>query len=224
MAEAQGINHDTAAKLLGLNPKELTGLVNSGVITRAAKDSYSLALIVRDYIAHLKTPSLIKSQAEIAEHLDTSDRTIRELQDKLGFSCKTQTIDEIRVAYIRHLREQAAGRAGTGDLDLVAERAKLAKVQHERIEMQNAVTRREYGPIDALEFGLTDLMVRVASQLDTIPGKVKIASDKLTAADLDIVTGIIAIVRNDIASMEINWFDDLPDTDEKDDLNVELDV
>lgn len=219
MAENPGLNHDTAAKLLGLTPKELTGLVNSGIITRTGKDNYSLALIVRDYIAHLKKPRLIWSQTEIAEHLDTSDRTIRELQDKLGFNCKTNTVDEIRVAYIRHLREQAAGRATTGDLDLATERAALAREQRIRIEMQNAVTRRELGPIDALEFGLTDLLVRVAAKLDTIPGKIKIASDKLTAADLDIVSAVIAQVRNDIAGMDIDWFDDKTD-DEGD--NVDL--
>lgn len=222
MAENPGINHDTAAKLLGITPKELTGLVNSGIITRTGKDNYSVAIIVRDYIAHLKKPRLIWSQTEIAEHLDTSDRTIRELQDKLGFNCKTQTVDEIRIAYIRHLREQAAGRATNTDLDLASERAALAREQRIRIEMQNAVTRRELGPIDAIEFGLTDLMVRVAAKLETIPGKIKIASDKLTAADLDIVSGVIAQVRNDIAGMEIDWFDDKSDEDAEDD-NVNLD-
>jgi phage terminase Nu1 subunit (DNA packaging protein) len=222
MAENPGINHDTAAKLLGLTPSELTALVNKGVITRTGKDNYSLALIVRDYIAHLKNPRLIWSQTEIAEHLDASDRTIRELQDKLGFNCKTNTVDEIRVAYIRHLREQAAGRATNGDLDLASERAALAREQRIRIEMQNAVTRREYGPIDAIEFSLSELMVRVASQLDTIPGKIKKSSDKLTASDLDIVAGIIAEVRNDIAGMQIDWFED-KDSEEGDDIDVELD-
>jgi phage terminase Nu1 subunit (DNA packaging protein) len=222
MAENPGINHDTAAKLLGLTPGELTALVNKGIITRTGKDSYSLALIVRDYIAHLKKPSLIWSQTEIAEHLDTSDRTIRELQDKLGINCKTNTVDEIRIAYIRHLREQAAGRATTGDLDLATERAALAREQRIRIEMQNAVTRREFGPVEAIEFGLTELMVRVASQLDTIPGKVKKASDKLTASDIDIVASVIAEVRNDITSLHIDWFDD-KDSDEEGDIDVELD-
>ena len=155
--------------------------------------------------------------------IGVSEKSVSDIRSR-GVIELGQSLGEWLKLYCAHLREQAAGRAGTGDLDLVAERAKLAKVQHERIEMQNAVTRREYGPIDALEFGLTDLMVRVASQLDTIPGKVKIASDKLTAADLDIVTGVIAAVRNDIASMEINWFDDMPDADGKDDLNVELDA
>jgi phage terminase Nu1 subunit (DNA packaging protein) len=222
MAENPGINHDTAAKLLGLTPGELTALVNKGVITRIGKDNYSLALIVRDYIAHLKKPCLIWSQTEIAEHLDTSDRTVRELQDKLGINCKTNTVDEIRIAYIRHLREQAAGRATTGDLDLATERAALAREQRIRIEMQNAVTRREFGPVEAIEFSLTELMVRVASQLDTIPGKVKKASDKLTASDLDIVASVIAEVRNDIASLQIDWFDD-KNSDEEDGIDVELD-
>jgi phage terminase Nu1 subunit (DNA packaging protein) len=56
-------------------------------------------------------------------------------------------LNEIRVAYIRRLREQAAGRAAVGDLDLAGERAALAKAQRERIEMQNAVTRGELAPV-----------------------------------------------------------------------------
>jgi len=110
--------------------------------------------------------------------------------------------------YIAQLREQAAGRATSGELDLATERAKLAQEQRIRIEMQNDITRREYGPIEALEVGLTDVLVRVASKLDTVPGKLKIKSDKLTADDIAVVELVLAEVRNEIADMEIDWFDD----------------
>jgi phage terminase Nu1 subunit (DNA packaging protein) len=154
------------------------------------------------------------SQRFFANMIGVSDQAVSDMIRR-DVIVSGQPLNVWLKTYCSHLREQAAGRAATGGLDLATERAKLAKVQHERIEMQNAVARREYGPIDALEFGLTDLMVRVASQLDTIPGKLKIASDRLTAADLDIVTGVIAMIRNDIASMEIEWFDDQADEDDK---------
>jgi phage terminase Nu1 subunit (DNA packaging protein) len=131
-----------------------------------------------------------------------------------------QTLGEWLTRYCAHIREQAAGRATKGDLDLATERAALARSQRERIDMQNAITRREFGPIEALEFGLSDVLVKVASQLDTIPGKLKRASDKLTADDLDRVAGIIASVRNEIAAMEIDWFGDKSEDD--DDIDVEL--
>lgn len=53
------------------------------------------------------------TQAEVGKHLDLSDRTIRELLDK-GVLPNARRgaldLDSCRVAYIRHLREVAAGR------------------------------------------------------------------------------------------------------------------
>ena len=50
-----------------------------------------------------------------------------------------------RIAYVRHLRERAAGRASDAaaddGLDLVAERARLAKSQADAQEMRNDVMR-----------------------------------------------------------------------------------
>src|SRR5471032_268511 len=72
-------------------------------------------------------------------------------------------------SYCTHLREQAAGRAAAGDLDLAGERAALARVQRERIEMQNAVTRRELAPVSLLEFALAAMAQKVAGILEAIP-------------------------------------------------------
>jgi phage terminase Nu1 subunit (DNA packaging protein) len=121
-------------------------------------------------------------------------------------------------AYCANLREVAAGRAGDGELDLVTERAGLAREQRIRIELQNAVTRKEYGPIYELETGLADCMAQVAAQLDTIPGKLKRRSDKLTISDINLVREIIAEARNTIAALKIDWFSD---TNAKDLSDVE---
>lgn len=213
MAEISGINHDTTAKLLGITPFELSNFVKNGVITRSDKDVYILPVVVRDYICYLKNPSKIWTQEQLSIHLDMSERNFRDVQTALSINCKTNTVDEIRFAYIRHLREQAAGRATNGELNLADERAKLAQQQTIRIEMQNAVTQREYGPIAALEQGLSDAMARAASQLDTIPGKLKMSSDKLTSADLNLVSSVIAEVRNSLADLEIDWFGDKHQTE-----------
>jgi len=139
-----------------------------------------------------------------------------------GVIADGQTLGEWLHKYCAHIREIAAGRSTNGELDLATERAKLAKEQHERIAMQNAVTRRELGPIAALEQGLSDCMARVAAKLDTIPGKLKLGNDKLNADDLDRVTAVLADVRNDIASMDIDWFDDK--IEEEIDIDVDLDA
>lgn len=204
----QIINHDTVAKLLRLTPDGLNDLVERGIIARIGSDQYDIDGISK-FIEFLQCfDDRLASNSELAIHLDMSDRNVRELVQRGVFNFSNQTRKECRAAYIRHLREMAAGRSGTGELNLVDEGARLKRAQSERIEMQNAVTRREYGPIEALEQGLSDCMARVAAQLDTIPGKLRIASDVLTADDLDRVAEVIAMVRNDIADMEIDWFGD----------------
>ena len=49
-------------------------------------------------------------------------------------------------AYVDHLRGIAAGRRGDGDIDLVQERALLARAQRERLEREAAVAARELLP------------------------------------------------------------------------------
>jgi phage terminase Nu1 subunit (DNA packaging protein) len=88
------------------------------------------------------------TDAEIAAHLDLSDRSVRDLRQKGVFpTAKKGGLDDCRVAYIRHLRERAAGRASDGadeeGLDLVEERARLAKEQADAQAMKNARERGE---------------------------------------------------------------------------------
>lgn len=214
---SNGVSHESIAKLFNLTPDELNRLVLDGVITRNGKDDYSLAVAVRDYIQYLKSPRLLNQQ-QVAEYLDMSDRNVRELLDKLKMHNRTHNIDDIRIAYIRHLREQAAGRSAQGDLDLATERALLAKEQRERIALQNAVTRQEYGPIEELQTGLADCLAQIASQLESIPGKLKKRSDALTPSDLNLVREIIVDARNTISNLNIDWFG------EKSSMETESDV
>src|SRR5699024_9229532 len=47
------------------------------------------------------------------------------------------------LAYCRHIREVAAGRGGSEQMNLTAERARLAREQADSYELKNAVTRGE---------------------------------------------------------------------------------
>jgi len=155
MSAPNTITHDIAARLIGVTPAELTALVNGGQVRRADKNAYALPVLVQDYIGHLKAENERRisapKQADIAEHLDLSDRSVREFLTGAGLDHKQCTLDEIRKSYIRQLREQAAGRAAAGDLDLATERALLAREQRMRIEMQNMTDRKQLIPADQLE-------------------------------------------------------------------------
>lgn len=53
------------------------------------------------------------SQKEIAQHLDMSERNCRDVLKALDIDWTDCSLDEIRTAYIRDLREKAAGRGGS---------------------------------------------------------------------------------------------------------------
>ena len=110
-------------------------------------------------------------------------------------------------AYCANLREQAAGREATGDLYLAGERAQLARVQRERIEMQNAVTRRELAPVPLLEFAMATVGQKIAAILETIPGNIKRRSKNFTKEDMDFMVAEIAKARNVAATAQLNMED-----------------
>lgn len=105
--------------------------------------------------------------------------------------------------YCSQLREVAAGRAAAGDLDLAAERAALARAQRERIEMQNAVTRRELAPVYLLEEVLAKAGARAARILDAIPGAVRRRLPELPSSAIDYIRGEIAKARNIAATVAL---------------------
>ena len=130
--------------------------------------------------------------------------------ERLGIDWKTAFLDEIREAYITELREQAAGRAASGDLDLATERAGLAKAQREKIEMQNAVTRRELAPVVLIEEVLAKAGGRVAGILDAIPGMIKRRVSGLSSNDIELIAVEVARARNIAAAVSLNDLNEEP--------------
>jgi phage terminase Nu1 subunit (DNA packaging protein) len=123
---------------------------------------------------------------EVAGHLDISDRSVRQLRAKgvLPAAPRGQAdLDECRVAYIRHLRERATGRssdaADDDGLDLVQQRARLAKEQADRIASKNAVDRGELVPVSAVTLAVVGLIELSKSRLARVPAIVGKTAPKL---------------------------------------------
>lgn len=80
------------------------------------------------------------TQQELADYLDISARMVRYLLEEGVFHKEANgklDKDKCRIAYIRHLREQAAGRKSEHtEYDLIGERARLAKAQADKTELE----------------------------------------------------------------------------------------
>lgn len=155
------------------------------------------------------------TQQGIADHLDLSQGAVSGLCAELSIDWRTASLDEVRVRYIRRLREQAAGRAAAGDLDLAGERARLAKEQADRVAMQNAVTRGELAPVQLIEEVLAKAGARAAKILDTIPGTIRRREPSLSADTIATIAKDIAKVRNLAATVSLA---DLREDDQADDV------
>ncbi|WP_431282752.1 hypothetical protein ACQW02_25660 [Humitalea sp. 24SJ18S-53] len=76
-------------------------------------------------------------------------------------------------AYCRRLREQAAGRAGRdgSGLDLVEQRARLARAQADGQAMKNALTRGDLVPARDVVAGMQGAFANARAKLLGIPSK-----------------------------------------------------
>lgn len=113
------------------------------------------------------------------------------------------TLAEWLLDYCSHVREQAAGRQAQTDGSLTAERARLAKEQADRIEMQNAVTRKVLAPVTLVEEVLAKAGSRVAGILDGIPGVIRRREPSTSDATLLIVEEEVARARNIAAAVRL---------------------
>ncbi len=156
--------------------------------------------------------SMPMTQAAFGALVGVSQQAIGNLVGR-GILDKGMDAEQLLLAYCSHLREQAAGRAANGELDLATERAGLAKAQREKIEMQNAVTRGELAPVALIEEVLSKAGGRIAGILEAIPGAVKRRVPSLTGDEIKNIAAEIARVRNVVAGMSL---EDLREPDEED--------
>lgn len=132
------------------------------------------------------------------------------------------------LAYCARLREQAAGRLGSGDggLDLAQERAALAREQRLGIAIKNAVLRGDYASVALLGEVLATASQAVAERLDHLPGQLRKACPDLAPAAIDQVMATIAAARNEwvrgtVALVSARLADDADDDSQPLDLGDE---
>jgi len=129
---------------------------------------------------------------EIAKHIGVTPKYVQDLINEGVIDRKdrgTYDINECRDAYIKKLREAAAGRANSGDLNLTDERARLAKEQADAKEMENAITRGELVYIEDVAKRVEVALSKVKIKILAIPTKV--APEAAAADDAKEVQALI---------------------------------
>lgn len=143
------------------------------------------------------------TQDVIAWIIGTSRQAVSDVEQR-GVAKRDDPLGVWLQAYIGNLREQAAGRAAAeGGLDLVAERARLARAQAIRVETANALAARELAPVSVLAEVIGRVGRQIAVILEAVPVQLRRRYD-LGVEELAFVTGEIVRARNLASSMELD--------------------
>ena len=123
------------------------------------------------------------------------------------------TNGELLLAYCERLRQKAAGRVGgeVGGLDLVQERAALAREQRIAQALKNSVARGEYAPIGVLADVLGAAAGAVADRFDQIEGALRKARPDIDDDLLMTVLAVVTAARNEWIRATAKLVDDAVD-------------
>ena len=138
------------------------------------------------------------TQQEFAQVIGVSEARVSQMMSD-GLLTAGQVGGEWLHVYCQRLRDQAAGRLGSeiGGLDLVQERAALAREQRLGIEIKNAVARGEYAPISLLAEVLATASQSVVERFEQLPSMLKKSRPDLTEAAREQVMTVVAAARNE---------------------------
>ena len=138
------------------------------------------------------------TQSDVAMVVGVSQQAISALVTE-GKLQTAGTLGEVLQAYCQRLRLQAAGRMGdeVGGLDLVQERAALAREQREGQAIKNAVARKEFAPVGLLADVLGMAASAVVDRFDQLEGQLRKACPDLPDDAKTTVQSVIAAARNE---------------------------
>jgi phage terminase Nu1 subunit (DNA packaging protein) len=140
----------------------------------------------------------------LTEFLGVSDRTIRGYADdgiiQRGGNGVYPLRDSVR-AVANYLRDIATRRAGTGTAStLTAQRERIAREQADKLEMQNAASRREMLPAKAVADEWASILRMVRSRIMASPARIQQKLGHLSVHDLDVIDREIRDALEDLSN------------------------
>lgn len=157
------------------------------------------------------------TQAEVAAHLDMTDRHLRRLIQQgvipNGKGHGGIDIDAARIAYIRYQRSLCDGSAkpdmpdppeeedDSVERQLTQERLRLTAAQAVGQELKNEVKLRTLVPVDFALFAFSRIAAQIGSLLDTVPLKLRRKHPDLDVRHVESLQREIAIARNAAAEL-----------------------
>lgn len=135
------------------------------------------------------------------------------------------TLGEWLLAYCERLRQQARQRLGDGALDLVQERAALARAQRIGYEMRNEQALADHAPAELLREVLAVTSAGMVGHMDSLPDQIERAVPDLPEAARSVVLAIIASARAEWVRSTAELADrslSEPDHDQDDSLTDDL--
>lgn len=126
------------------------------------------------------------TQAEIAAHLGITQKSVSVAMTKLSLDWRTATMDEIRLEYLKRLREAAAGHVSAGGLDLVAEKAQTERVVRELKLLELQEKQWELINVEELKEDMTLTVLNFKNLLMARDERLKMTLDSIYGIDVDI--------------------------------------
>lgn len=128
----------------------------------------------------------VPTQQEVAKHLDLSQKQVSEFCRDHEIDWKTQSLDAIRVAYIRHLRGIAAGHKSESGEDIVQTRNEREKIGLQIDQLNLAERLGQLVNLDQLKPDLANSFHHIKTTLLNAADKVKPHIDALYGIDFDV--------------------------------------
>ena len=125
------------------------------------------------------------TQVEISAHLDLDQSAVSRFLAEAAIDWRATSMDEIRVAYIRRIRGQAAGHKTAAGDDLVAERVQTERINRELLLLQLHEKRGALVSVEQLRPQYSQMVGAFKTELLALGDKLKSELDALHGINVD---------------------------------------